>query len=109
MSTVSVDSVASRFFRKSAPKSVRDSVTLPLARFCDLIARHDTLFAAEILSVECYPERTSIGVLHRFLIFHVRRPQRPDVWLRVDRRREGKASLLRTAMAGGRTAANDTV
>lgn len=109
MSTVSVDSVASRFFRKSASRDERDKVTLSLAWFCNLIARHDTLSAARILSVECYSERTSIGILHRFLIFHVRRPQRPDVWLRVDRRREGKSSLLKTAMAGGRTAANDTV
>jgi len=104
-----VDSVAPRFFKKTASKDIQDSVTLPLAQFCIVIARHDTLSAAEVLSVECYSERTNVGILHRFLIFHVRRPKRPDVWLRVDRRREGKSSLLRTAMAGGKTAANDTV
>jgi hypothetical protein len=108
-SLLSVDSIASRFFRKDDPKNMRERLTIHLPRFCDIITRHKSLSAAEILSVECYKERTNFGVLHRFLIFHLRRPQRADVWLRVDRRRDANSSLLQTALARGRTLANDTV
>lgn len=82
---------------------------MSLAYFCDLVVRHESLKAASILSVDCYSERTNLGVLHRFLIFHLRRPRRSDVWLRLDRRRDANSSLIKTAIAGGKTTANDEV
>lgn len=106
-SMLSLDSVASKFVGRK-PK-LMNGVGMPLKQFCDLIELHPSLSDAEILSVDCYTERTSLGVLHRFLLFHLRRPRRSDVWLRIDRRRDVNTSLMRTAIAGGKTAANDQV
>lgn len=60
-----------------------------------------------ILSVECYKERCILGVLHRTLIFHLRRSGRMDLWLRVDRRRAQNISLPALTGGGGKTKAND--
>lgn len=83
--------------------------TLPLATFCTLIDRCASLERAKILSVECYRERTNLGVLHRTLIFHLQRSGRTDVWLRIDRRRAEDVSIPALALRGGKTEANDVV
>lgn len=81
----------------------------PLARFCDLIDQCASLERAKILAVECYKERSKLGVLHRTLIFHLRRSGRSDVWLRIDRLRSDKVSIPALALRGGKTEANDVV
>lgn len=77
---------------------------LPLDSFCALIPECKSLERAQILSVECY--RVQSGVYHRFLLFHLRRPARSEVWLRVDRRTAGLKKLI---FKFGKTIAKDSV
>lgn len=86
-----------------------NGVTMPLATLCDLIAQCASLERAQILSVECYKEWSKYGVLHRFLVFHLRRPGRSDVWLRLDRKAITGVSIQKLIRSRGRTEANDVV
>jgi len=62
------------------------TVTLPLETLCDLIGRCSSLERAEIITAEIHREWTNFGNLHRFLVMHLRRSKRSDVYLRLDRR-----------------------
>ena len=99
--TPSVDSLA--------PHLNVSGVRMPLMTLCGLIAQCTSLERAKIISVECYKEWTKYGVIHRFLVFHLRRSERSDVWLRLDRRPAAGATISKLIRVKGRTAANDTV
>ncbi|KAF8309922.1 hypothetical protein DL93DRAFT_2230640 [Clavulina sp. PMI_390] len=81
---------------------------LSLSELCDLIDIRSSLANADILSVECYAQRVNLNfVLHRFLILHLRRQGRKDVYLRMDRRADGGVSLPKMMLQRGQTAAHD--
>lgn len=82
---------------------------MPLMTLCGLIAQCASLERAKIISVECYKEWTKYGIIHRFLVFHLRRPERSDVWLRLDRRAIAGVTISKLIRVRGRTVANDTV
>jgi len=79
---------------------------LSLSDTCKYISDHPSLQEAEIVSTECYVQNLG-GVMHRFLLLELRRANRKDVWLRLDRRRGGNVSLLRFFALSGVTKAND--
>lgn len=115
--TLSRTRVASMLTMQTSPSAIdslaphlnASGVTLPLTTLCNLIAQCASLERAQIISVECYKEWSKYGVLHRFLIFHLRRPERSDVWLRVDRKAITGVSIPKFIRGRGRTEANDTV
>ncbi|KAF8314085.1 hypothetical protein DL93DRAFT_2080589 [Clavulina sp. PMI_390] len=79
---------------------------MSLSELCSIIIERPSLYFAEILSIECYSERVSF-ITHRFLILHLRRKGRKDVYLRMDRRAGvGLARLLSTS---GVSSARDEV
>lgn len=81
---------------------------LDLSELCDLIAARSSLARAEIVSAECYVQR--IGLInHRFLILHLRREGRKDIYLRIDRRAARDVSLTELVWASGQTHAQDEV
>lgn len=83
-------------------------VDLSLTHVCDRIDAHSSLRAAQILSTECYAVKAG-AVMHRFIVLELRHQDRKDVWLRLDRRRGEKVSLLQFLAASGMTQANDRV
>lgn len=106
----SVSSLSSTFSASSVSTAVptRGIVELSLVDVCDHIDEHPSLRAAEIISTECYAVQAS-AVMHRFIVLELRRQGRKDVWLRLDRRRGEKISLLQFLAASGTTQANDRV
>jgi len=60
------------------------------------------------MSTECYAENLG-GVTHRFLLLELRRSNRKDVCLRLDRRRGQNVSLIKFFAFSGVTKANDRV
>lgn len=83
------------------------SMHLPL--LCDYIRDHKSLSNATILSASTYTQRTSIIVKHRFLILHLRRNKKTDIWLRLDRLRSRELAAFSFVIAGGEVGANDIV
>lgn len=83
-------------------------VDLSLPDVCNYIDEHRSLQFAEIVSTECYSEKAG-AVTHRFVLLELRRPNRKDVWLRLDRRRGENVSILRFLAVSGITKANDRV
>lgn len=81
---------------------------LELSELCRLILTRASLARAEIVSAECYAQRTGI-VTHRFLILHLKRDRRKDMWLRMDRRAKGDVSLMELLWSSGQTQAKDEV
>ncbi|KAF8309238.1 hypothetical protein DL93DRAFT_2231111 [Clavulina sp. PMI_390] len=79
---------------------------LSLEDLCEYIRLHRTLQVASIVKSECYFEVAG-PVLHRFLILELRREGRKVIWLRLDRRRGEKISLIKFLSASGVTKAND--
>jgi hypothetical protein len=81
---------------------------LDLSELCDLIAVRSSLSRAEIVSAECYVQR--IGLFsHRFLVLHLQREGRKDIYLRIDRRAARDVSLTELVWASGQTHAQDEV
>lgn len=73
----------------------KDGVGLSLSDFCALIDSSQSLNTANIVSVECWRTQTTVlRIPHRFLIFRLRRRNRSDVWLRVDRRPASRTKLF---------------
>lgn len=85
------------------------TVTFPLATLCDLIDRHVTLERAQVVTVEIHKEWSSFGVLHRFLVMHLRCANRPDVYARLDRRTNTPSILPRIMRSKSSASAIDTV
>ncbi|KAF8332041.1 WD40-repeat-containing domain protein, partial [Cantharellus anzutake] len=94
-------------FSNGSTLSVRSSGgTCSLKGLCEqVIDKHLWLQTARIISTSCYSQYRSF-VLHRFLIFQLRRPEKKDIWLRIDRR--AGLNLLSLARKLGKTRANDT-
>lgn len=86
----------------------RGVLDLSLADVCSHIDDHPSLQAAQIISTECYAMPAG-AVTHRFLILELRRPNREDVWLRLDRLRGEGVSIMRFLSVSGVTTANDRV
>lgn len=83
-------------------------IDLTLSEFCDYIEDHSSLQRAKIVATECYSENAG-AVTHRFLVLELRRENRKDVYLRLDRRRAEGTSLFKFITASGSTKANDRV
>lgn len=81
---------------------------LELSELCNLIKARRSLSLAEIVSVECYAQRVGL-ILHRFLVLHLRREGRKDMYLRMDRRAAKDVSLTELVWASGQTQARDEV
>lgn len=81
---------------------------LELSELCDLIEARRSLSLAEIISVECYAQRVGL-IVHRFLVLHLRREGRKDMYLRMDRRAAKDISLTQLVWASGQTQARDEV
>jgi len=83
-------------------------IDLSLSDVCKYISDYRSLQNAEIMSTECYAENLG-GVTHLFLLLELRRSNRKDVWLRLDRRRDQNVSLIKFFAFSGVTKANDRV
>lgn len=81
--------------------------TIPLHILLDVIKRHRSLQEARIVQADSY--RNSGPAQHRFIVLQLERDGRDQIWLRIDRRRDRKRSLLNFAINGGTTPANDRV
>jgi hypothetical protein len=77
-----------------------------LGDLCRVIDDHLSLQKALIISTRTYVERRALVAPHRCLVLHLRRTGRDDIWLRLDRRPTGGASLMKGL---GTTPANDIV
>lgn len=102
--------------RRISTRASVDSVDLAgrsrmftLRELCDFIAEHPSLQTAGIVSCSCYAQRTSVLVIHRFLILQLQRTGRKDIWLRLDRLRSPDVALVEFSLAGGVTPSNDIV
>lgn len=85
-----------------------EGMTMKLGKLVELIRLHRSLQCIEIVSSECYKQRTN-GILHRFLILALRRKDKPPVWLRLDRRMDPNISRTGFLLASIQSPANDTV
>lgn len=101
--------------RRISSRGSTDSVDLEGARhftldeLCSFIARHPSLQTAGIVSCSCYAQQSSFIVTHRFLILQLRRTEKRDVWLRLDRRPSAAVGIVDFSLASGVTPSNDTV
>jgi hypothetical protein len=81
-------------------------LTLLLSEFCSLVARHQSLQNADILTTEVHTEQ--IGAIpHKFLLLEIRRSSGQPIWLRLDRR-TGRTAL-RVMVGIGVVPAHDVV
>lgn len=85
------------------------TLSMHLHILCNYIKDHKSLSNATILSTSTYSQRTSLLVKHRFLLLHLRRKGKSDVWLRLDRLRSRDLAMLGFVLAGGEVEANDIV
>lgn len=81
--------------------------TIPLHILLDVIKRHRSLQEARIVQADSY--RSSGPAQHRFIVLQLEREAREQIWLRIDRQRDMKRSLLNFALNVGTTPANDRV
>lgn len=78
------------------------------AEFCTKVRLSRSLGKARVVSIECY--RQSAGpVTHRFLLLHLRRYKRNDIWLRIDRQLAPNLTLPKFFARYFQSAANDSV
>ncbi|KAF8344351.1 uncharacterized protein EI90DRAFT_2964283 [Cantharellus anzutake] len=109
LTTFSKFSLVSAFstFSNGSVLSFRSTGAIyPLEDLCDrVIDKHMWLQMARIVSTSCYSQYRNF-VLHRFLIFRLYRPEKKDIWLRIDRK--AGSTILSLVRKGGKTRANDT-
>lgn len=86
-----------------------DVLMMGLSILCDYIHDHKSLASAEIMSASTYTQRSKMLVKHRFLLLHLRRKGKKEVYLRLDRLRSEELSAAGFVAAGGQVAANDIV
>lgn len=72
------------------------------------IGAHSSLRSANIIATECYAEDPG-PTTHRFLILELRRPNRKDVSLRLDRFRGENTTIFQVSTGSMKTTANDRV
>lgn len=85
------------------------TLSMHLQILCNYIKDHNSLSNGTILSASTYTQRTSLVVKHRFLLLHLRRKGKRDIWLRLDRLRSRDLAVLGFVFAGGQVEANDIV
>lgn len=85
------------------------TLCMHLEILCNYIRDHRSLSNALILSASTYTQRTSLIIKHRFLVLHLRRGHKTDIWLRLDRLRSRDLAVLGFVLAGGEAEANDIV
>src|ERR1700733_410411 len=95
-SVLSLNSQTSSIRSISSLASVMEDETLSmhLEILCDYIRDHKSLSNATIVSSSTYKQRTFMAVQHRFLVLHLRRSGKRDVWLRLDRLRSRELDLV---------------
>ena len=81
-------------------------ITLRLSDFCNLVARHQSLQTADILTTETHAEQIG-AITHRFLLLELRRSSGRPIWLRLDRR--AGRSAIRIVIGVGVVPAHDVV
>lgn len=77
-----------------------------LDEFCEVIVSRRSLRRAQIISTECYTERSG-GILHRFLVLQLYREEKKPIYIRLDRR--VGTSTLNLLLRRGSAPAKDTV
>lgn len=82
--------------------------TMPLEHLIELVDKHPSLQRAEIPSTEGYWQ-ISNGVIHRFLVLELQRQKQKPIWLRLDRRPDISAGMLKFVLDSAKAPANDTV
>lgn len=80
-------------------------VKVAMDQLCELVEANDVLRTARIVSCATYASRGFI-VTHRFVIMKLRRIDRKDTYLRIDRRPASRSRLFRGM---GTTPSNDEV
>ncbi|KAF8320416.1 hypothetical protein DL93DRAFT_2164033 [Clavulina sp. PMI_390] len=83
-------------------------IEFTLADVCGFIDESRALQGAQVISFEGYSEPAGV-VTHRFVVLHLRRDGRKDIWMRLDRRRGQGVSPSRFLFGSGTTQANDRV
>jgi len=81
-------------------------LTLLLSEFCSLVAKHQSLQSADILTTEAHIQQIG-AITHRFLLLEIRRSSGQPIWLRLDRR-TGR-NLFRVIVGIGSVPAHDIV
>lgn len=57
---------------------------MKLSEFCKLVQQPNSIYAdARLLSLTCYKDLQ--GIPHEFLVAHIRIPNEPDMWIRLER------------------------
>lgn len=85
-----------------------EGMTMKLNKMVELVGQHVSLQHTEIVSSECYKQKSN-AILHRFLVLALRRKDKPPVWLRLDRRMDPNISRTGFLLASSQSPANDTV
>lgn len=85
------------------------TLVMHLEVLCSYIRDHKSLSSATIQSASTYRQRSSLVVRHRFLVLHLRREGKRDVWLRLDRLRSEEKDLMGFVAAGAQVNSNDIV
>lgn len=106
---VSRISILSIFSRDTFLSSNSDRVdqTISLRTLLDVIKRHRSLQEARIIQVDSY--RNYGPAHHRFIVLQLEREGREQIWLRIDRRRDKRRSVLNFTIDAGTSPANDRV
>lgn len=81
------------------------AITLSAVEFCDYHDSHPFLQDVNILSVECYTTLAAPRIWDRLLLLELQRPNRNNIWLRLDRPGGRDVSLSHLMGRGGRKAA----
>lgn len=99
--------ISMRFLPRTTTRDSLDLSNRPrcftLTELCDFIAEHPSLQSARIESCSCYAQRIALFVPRRFLLLQLRRPERKDFWLRLDRRASGEVGPAEFTLALGTT------
>lgn len=100
----------SSLFRSSSVESLISygCLELTLSELCDTIKTRRLLASAEIISVECYYQFLGL-IKHRFLLLHLRRKGKRDVYMRLDRRAAEDTGPFELVWASGKTSTRDEV
>lgn len=98
-------------FSLGAARVLEDgALEMSLEELCDFIVEHRSFRDGAVVSCSTYQEPIMWGIVHRFLVLHLRRVDNPDIWIRLDRRTVGVHGLQRLNLVLGREiTAHDTV
>lgn len=89
------------------PNLDQEDPTISFIALLDVIRRHRSLHDAHIVRVDSYKKNGLAR--HHFIVLQLEREGRRQIWLRIDRRRDEKRSLVHFTVNGGTPPANDRV